>query len=204
MVSLHDILVEVARHLQLTGIALALAAITGIPLGILIARERWLATPVLAVISVVYTIPSVALLGFMIPIFGIGPRVAIVALFLYALLPIVRNAYTGVDQSDPAASEAARGLGMSEAQVLARVVLPQALPVLMAGVRTSAVLSVSVATLAALVGAGGLGKFVFEGIDMTNTRMILSGAIPIAGLALLLDGALGRLERWLTPRGLRK
>ena len=204
MASIHDILVEVARHLQLTGIALALATMTGIPLGILITRERWLAAPVLAVISVIYTIPSVALLGFMIPLLGIGPKVAIVALFLYALLPIVRNAYTGISQSDPSASEAARGMGMSETQVLARVVLPQALPVLMAGVRTSAVLGVSVATLAALVGARGLGKFVFEGIDMTNTRMILSGAIPIAVLALLVDTGLGLLERWITPRGLRR
>ncbi len=204
MASLHDILAELVRHLQLTGIALALATVSGIPLGILIARERWLAAPVLAVVSVIYTIPSVALLGFMIPLLGIGPKVAIVALFLYALLPIVRNTYTGIGQGDPAAREAARGMGMSERQILLRVILPQALPVLMTGVRTSAVLSVSVATLAALVGAGGLGKFVFEGIDMTNTRMILSGAIPIAALALLVDAALGRLERWITPRGLRR
>jgi osmoprotectant transport system permease protein len=203
LASLHDILVEVGRHLQLAGIALALATIAGIPLGVLLARERWLAGPVLAVISVIYTIPSVALLGFMIPLLGIGAKVAIVALFLYALLPIVRNAYTGIGQADPSASEAARGMGMSETQVLVRVVLPQALPVLMGGIRTSAVLSVSIATLAALVGAGGLGKFVFEGIDMTDTRMILSGAIPIAGLALLVDLALALLERWLTPRGLR-
>jgi osmoprotectant transport system permease protein len=202
--SAHDIFVELLRHLQLTGIALALATITGVPLGVLIARERWLAPPVLATISVIYTIPSVALLGFMIPLLGIGPRIAVVALFLYALLPIVRNAYTGVDQCDRTVIEAARGMGMREGQVLARVVLPQALPVLMAGIRTSAVLSVSVATLAALVGARGLGKFVFEGIDMTNTRMILSGAVPIAALALVLDTALALLERWITPRGLRE
>ena len=135
MASAHDIFVEILRHLQLTGIALALAAIAGVPLGVLIARERWLATPVLATISVIYTIPSVALLGFMIPLLGIGPRVAIVALFLYALLPIVRNAYTGTDRCDRTVTEAARGMGMREGQVLARVVLPQALPVLMAGIR---------------------------------------------------------------------
>jgi osmoprotectant transport system permease protein len=201
MVSAGDILAELARHLELTAIALALAALTGIPLGVILSRERWLSGPVLAVVSAIYTIPSVALLGFMIPLFGIGPRPAIVAIFLYALLPIVRNTFTGIQQIDPAAVEAARGMGMTDAQILRRVTIPLALPFLLAGVRTSTVLSVAVATLAALVGARGLGTFVFQGIDMTNTRMILSGAVPIAGLALTLDGLLALVERWVAPHG---
>jgi osmoprotectant transport system permease protein len=199
MVSTGDILAELARHLELTAIALALAALIGIPLGVILSRERWLSGPVLAIVSAVYTIPSVALLGFMIPLFGIGPRPAIVAIFVYALLPIVRNTFTGIRQIDPAAVEAARGMGMTDTQILRRVTIPLALPFLLAGVRTSTVLSVAVATLAALVGARGLGTFVFQGIDMTNTRMILSGAVPIAALALALDWLLSLVERWVAP-----
>jgi osmoprotectant transport system permease protein len=201
MVSAADILAELARHLELTAIALALATVIGMPLGVILARERWLSGPVLAVVSAIYTIPSVALLGFMIPVFGIGPRPAIVAIFLYALLPIVRNTFTGIQQIDPAAIEAARGMGMTDPQILRRVTIPLALPFLLAGVRTSTVLSVAVATLAALVGARGLGTFVFQGIDMTNTRMILAGAVPIAALALALDGLLALVERWVAPHG---
>jgi osmoprotectant transport system permease protein len=199
MVSTADILAELARHLELTAIALVLAAIIGIPLGVILSRERWLSGPVLGVVSAVYTIPSVALLGFMIPLFGIGPRPAIVAIFVYALLPIVRNTFTGIRQIDPAAVEAARGMGMTDTQILRRVTIPLALPFLLAGVRTSTVLSVAVATLAALVGARGLGTFVFQGIDMTNTRMILSGAVPIAALALTLDWLLSLVERRVAP-----
>jgi osmoprotectant transport system permease protein len=204
MVSTGDILSELARHLELTAIALSLATIIGIPLGVILSRERWLSGPVLAVVSAVYTIPSVALLGFMIPLFGIGPRPAIVAIFVYALLPIVRNTFTGISQIDPAAVEAARGMGMTDNQVLRRVTIPLALPFLLAGVRTSTVLSVAVATLAALVGARGLGTFVFQGIDMTNTRMILSGAVPIAALALALDWLLSLVEQWVAPAGDRE
>lgn len=197
------ILHALAQHLQITGISLLIAAMVGIPLGIHIARERFLAGPVLATVSAIQTIPSLALLGFLIPILGIGARPAIVALFLYALLPIVRNTHAALARVDPAAVDAARGMGMREAQILRNVTLPQALPVIMAGVRTATVFSVGVATLAALVGAGGLGTFIFRGIAMVNSRMVLAGAIPTALLALSLDGALAMLERVLTPRGLR-
>src|SRR5262249_46349688 len=133
----------------------------------------------------------------------IGARPAIVALFLYALLPIVRNTHAALARVDPAALEAARGMGMRDWQILREVTLPQALPVIMAGVRTATVLSVGVATLAALVGGGGLGTFIFRGIAMVDSRTVLAGAIPTALLALALDGLLALVERVLTPRGLR-
>jgi osmoprotectant transport system permease protein len=193
-----------AEHLQLTFIALFLAALIGVPLGIHIARNRFLSAPVLAVVSTIQTIPSVALLGFLIPLLGIGMKPAIVALFLYSLLPIVRNTFTGIDRVDPASIEAARGIGMRDRQILFRVMLPQALPVLMAGIRTATVLCVGITTLAALIGAGGLGTFIFRGIAMLNTQMVLAGAVPAGALALVLDGALALVERWITPPGLRE
>jgi osmoprotectant transport system permease protein len=198
------VLMALLEHLELTAIALVLAAMLGIPLGIHLARARFLAAPVLAVVSAIQTIPSVALLGFLIPFFGIGMKPAIVALFLYSLLPIVRNTYTGIEQVDAAAIEAARGMGMRDREILFRVTIPQALPVLMAGIRTATVLCVAVATLAALIGAGGLGSFIFRGISMLNTKMVLAGAVPAGVLALALDGLLALLERRLTPAGLRK
>lgn len=203
-VSTAVLLRALAEHLELTAAALLLATILGVPLGIHIARARFLAGPVLAIVSAIQTIPSVALLGFLIPLFGIGMKPAIVVLFLYSLLPIVRNTYTGISGVDPAAIEAARGMGMRDRQILFRVTIPQALPVLMAGLRTATVLCVGVATVAALIGAGGLGSFIFRGIAMLNTRMILAGAIPAAILALALDLALAGLERFITPPGLRK
>ena len=198
------VLAAVFEHLQLTALALALAALVGIPLGVHLSRARFLAGPVLAIVSTIQTIPSVALLGFLIPFFGIGMKPAIVALFLYSLLPIVRNTYTGLEQVDAAAIQAARGMGMRGRQILFRVTIPQALPVLMAGIRTATVLCVGVATLAALIGAGGLGSFIFRGISMLSTRMVLAGAIPAGVLALTLDALLALLERWITPAGLRR
>jgi osmoprotectant transport system permease protein len=192
------------QHLGLTAVALLLAVVIGVPLGIHLARERFLARPVLTVIGVIQTIPTVALVGFLIPIFGIGLKPAVIALFLYSLLPVVLNTYTGIDQVDRAAIEAARGIGMRDRQILFRVMIPQALPVLMAGVRTATVLCVGVATLAAVIGAGGLGTFIFAGVDTLNSRMVLAGAVPAAVLALALDWGLALLERWITPAGLRK
>jgi osmoprotectant transport system permease protein len=197
------ILAALLEHLRLVAIALVIAIAVGVPLGVHLAKERFLSGPVLAFVSAVQTIPSVALFGFLIPLVGIGLRPAVIALFLYALLPIVRNTFTGLSQVDAAAIEAARGMGMRERQILTSVTLPQSLPVLMAGIRTSTVLTVAVTTVAALIGAGGLGTFIFRGIAMVNTRMILAGAIPAAGLALALDGLLALVERWITPRGLR-
>jgi osmoprotectant transport system permease protein len=192
------------EHLELTAVAVAIAIVIGVPLGAYLVRERFLAGPVLAVIGVIQTVPSLALLGLLIPLLGIGEKPALLALFLYALLPIVRNTFAGLDGIDPAAIDAARGMGMSERQILTKVSLPLALPVVMGGIRTSTVINVGVATLAALIGAGGLGKFIFRGIAMVDAKTVLAGAIPAALLALLLDGLLALLERRLTPRGLTR
>ncbi|RFM28243.1 ABC transporter permease/substrate-binding protein [Deminuibacter soli] len=182
-------------HIGLTFISLIIALAIGVTLGILISRKRWLAGPVLGVAGVLQTIPSIALLGFMIPLLGIGPKPAIVALLLYALLPIIRNTFTGITGVNPAVLEAARGMGMSDAQILRKVQLPLAMPVLLAGIRIATVINVGVATLAAYIAAGGLGEFIFGGIALNNTNMILAGAIPAALLALLFDGALSLLQR---------
>lgn len=199
----HALLQATLEHLELTAIAVGIAVVIGVPLGAYLVRQRFLAGPVLAVVGTIQTIPSLALLGLLIPLMGIGNKPALVALFLYALLPIVRNTYAGLGSIDPAMIDAARGMGMRPRQILLGIALPQALPVLMGGIRTSTVINVGVATLAALVGAGGLGKFIFRGIAMVDMRTVLMGAVPAALLALLLDGLLALLERWLVPPGLR-
>jgi len=203
-VTWQEIAEALLEHLRLTFIALTLAIVVGMPLGVYLLRERFLSGPVLAVLSAIQTIPSIALLGFLIPLFGIGAKPAIFALFLYALLPIVRNTYTGLGQVDHAAIEAARGIGLRERQVLLRVMIPQALPFLMAGIRTSTVLTVAVATLGAFVGAGGLGTLIFRGVSMIHTPTILAGALPAALLALFFDTVFAFVERWVTPVALRK
>jgi osmoprotectant transport system permease protein len=189
------------EHLNITGIAMGLAILIGVSLGILLSRFRWLATPILGIASVIQTIPSLAILGFMIPILGIGIRPAIAALFLYALLPIIRNTYTSVVGIAPALIESATGMGMTRRQILVSVRLPLALPIIMAGIRTSTVICVGIATLCAFIGAGGLGTLIFRGISMVNNEVILAGAIPAALLALVLDFLLGRLEALLSPEG---
>jgi osmoprotectant transport system permease protein len=191
------LLQQTLTHINLTLVSVAIAIAIGVPLGILIARRRRLAALILGFAGVMQTIPSIALLGFMIPLLGIGPRPAIVALFLYALLPIVRNTYTGITGVDPTVKEAARGMGMTGKQVLFKVELPLSMPVLIAGIRTATVINVGVATLAAYIAAGGLGEFIFGGIALNNTYMILAGAIPAALLALLFDFLLGRLQKKL-------
>lgn len=192
----HEKLVtQLIQHLGLTLLSLLLAIAVGVPLGIFIARKRLLANPVLGVAGVLQTIPSIALLGFMIPVFGIGAVPAIAALLIYALLPIIRNTYTGVTGVDHTITEAARALGMNEKQLLFKVELPLAMPVIIAGIRTAAVINVGVATLASFVAAGGLGEFIFGGISLNNTNMILAGAIPAALLAVLLDQIIAILQR---------
>jgi len=186
---------QVGQHLGLTFLSLLLAIAVGIPLGILIARRRGLATPVLGVAGVLQTVPSIALLGFMIPAFGIGATPAIIALLIYALLPIIRNTYTGITGVSTTVTEAATALGMSKSQRLFKVELPLAMPVIIAGIRTAAVINVGVATLASFVAAGGLGEFIFGGISLNNTNMILAGAIPAALLAVLLDMAIGYVQK---------
>ncbi|GAA4007157.1 hypothetical protein GCM10022408_18820 [Hymenobacter fastidiosus] len=186
---------QTVQHIGLTAASLLLGAVVGIPLGIwLTRRPRW-APVVLGFTGVLQTIPSIALLGFLIPVLGIGPGPAIFALFLYSLLPIVRNTLTGIQGVSPAVVEAARGLGFTDWQLLRRVELPLALPVLFAGIRTATVINVGVATLAAYIAAGGLGEFIFGGIALNNPAMILAGAIPAAVLALVFDAALAGVQR---------
>jgi len=203
------LLEQTITHIGLTFISLLIAVLIGVPLGILISGRKKFAGFVLGIAGVLQTIPSIALLGFMIPILGIGVKPAIAALFLYALLPIIRNTYTGVTGVDANITEAAKGMGMSSRQILWKVELPLAMPVLLAGIRTATVINVGVATLAAYVAAGGLGEFIFGGISLNNTNMLLAGAIPAALLAILFDFLLSRLQHinskrlrmgtWLAP-----
>ena len=189
------ILEQIGTHIGLTMASLLVALAVGVPLGIWIAKRQRLASTVLGVAGVLQTVPSLALLGILIPLLGIGAGPALVALFLYALLPIVRNTYVGIRGVSPAVVEAARGIGFTDRQVLWRIELPLALPVMFAGVRTAAVINVGVATLAAYVAAGGLGEFIFGGIALSNTPMMLAGAIPAAALAVGFDAGLAWLQR---------
>ncbi len=188
------LLEQTLTHIGLTFVSLFLSILIGVPLGIFIAEKRKFSNIVLGVANVLQTIPSIALLGFMIPILGIGPVPAITALFLYALLPVIRNTYTGITGVDVAIKEAAKGMGMSYWQRLVKVEIPLAMPVILAGIRTATVINVGVATLAAYIGAGGLGEFIFGGIALNNTNMLLAGAIPAALLAILFDLILSRLQ----------
>jgi len=191
------------EHLWLVGVSTVLAVLIGIPLGILIARWPALNKPVLGGANIIQTIPSLALFGFLLPAPWIGARadrLAILALLLYALLPLIRNTYTGIKGVDPAVVEAGRGMGMTTRQLLWQVQLPLALGVIIAGVRVAVVISVGLATIAAAIGAGGLGEYIFRGLAMVNDSVILAGAIPAAVLALLADVSLGWLEKRLSPR----
>jgi osmoprotectant transport system permease protein len=188
------------RHLLLVGISLAAAIAFSLPLALALERGRSVAEPVIRGVGLLQTLPSIALLAFMIPLLGIGVVPALVALFLYSLYPILRNTYTGVRDASPSAVDAAWALGMTPGQVLRDVRLPLAAPVIMAGIRTAAVINVGTATLAAFIGAGGLGDLISAGLALSDTRMILSGALPAAVLALLVDGALGYCERLVAPR----
>ena len=189
------ILDQLLQHIGLTFISLLIAVIIGVPLGIFIARKKKFSAPVLGFTGILQTIPSIALLGFMIPLLGIGPIPAIVALFLYALLPIVRNTFTGITGVDATVVESAKGMGMSYWQILRKVELPLSMPVILAGIRTATVINVGVATLASYIGAGGLGEFIFGGIALNNTNMILAGAIPAALLAIGFDFILSKIQK---------
>ncbi len=194
------ILQQTLTHVGLTFLSLLLALAIGLPLGCWISRRPKVASIIIGFTGILQTVPSIALLGILIPVLGIGFKPAIFALFLYALLPIVRNTYVGIREVDPILTDAARGMGMTDWQMLTRVELPLALPVIFAGVRTATVINVGVATLAAYVAAGGLGEFIFGGIALNNTAMILAGAIPAALLAVLFDVILGWLQRRTNPK----
>ena len=187
-------------HLTLVVIAMDIAIAIAVPLGMLIVQHRHLRTIALGIASVFQTIPSLALFGFLIPIpfiGGIGRRTAIVALVLYAQLPILRNTYVGLSGVDPAILEAAEAMGMTTTQILLRVRWPLALSIILAGIRTATVITIGVATIAAAIGAGGLGTFIFRGVAMVSDAVILAGAIPAALLAIFADLLLGQLERRL-------
>jgi osmoprotectant transport system permease protein len=187
---------QTGQHIGLTFLSIVLAIAVGVPAGILISRKRKWSSSILGIAGILQTIPSIALLGLLIPLLGIGPTPAIAALFLYGLLPIIRNTYTGIRNVDPEISEAARGLGMSNRQLLLKVELPLAMPVILAGIRIATIINVGVATLAAYIAAGGLGEFIFGGISLNNPTMMLAGAIPAALLALLFDFLLAQLQQW--------
>lgn len=194
----------ILEHLQLTGTAILAAIIIGVPLGVAITRYKRLADPIIAIASIFQTIPSIAFFGILIPILGIGKRTAILVLFLYALLPIVKNTYTGIKEVSPFMVDAGRGMGMTNLQILRMIELPQSLSVIMAGVRIATVINIGTTTIAAYIGGGGLGELIFRGIQMYRNEMILAGAIPAALLAIIADKILGYVEFRLTPKGLRK
>jgi len=198
-----DLIQALLQHIQLVFISMLIAILIGIPLGILITRKKVFKGPVLGIANILQTIPSLALLGFMIPLFGIGIKTAVAALFLYSLLPIIRNTYTGIKDVDSSILEAAKGMGMTDFQILFKVQLPLALNVIMAGIRTATVINVGTATLAAFIGAGGLGDFIFIGISRNIDALVLIGAFPAALLALVFDGLLGLLEKVTTPKGIK-
>jgi osmoprotectant transport system permease protein len=201
----NEILQSTGEHVWLVGAAMLLAIMIGVPLGIVVARRPWLSKPILGTANVAETIPSLALFGFLLPVPWLGDRadrLAIVALTLYALLPIIRNTSAGITGVDAAVREAARGMGMTDRQILWKVELLLSIPTVIAGVRIATVLTIGIATIAAAVGAGGLGEFIFRGLAMVNNQLILAGAVPAALLALAADFMLGVLERRLRPAGL--
>lgn len=198
-----SVLRNTLQHLKLVAASLAAAIVIGVPLGILAANSPWLAGVILSIAGILQTIPSLALLAVLIPLLGIGTLPALVALFLYSLLPIVRNTCVGLGSIPPPLSEAAAAIGLSPRAQLLRVRLPMASPAIMAGIKTSAVINVGTATLAALIGAGGLGEPILSGIQLRQNGLIMQGAIPAAVLALLVQAGFDVLERFVVPRGLR-
>lgn len=195
-----ELLLLLRQHIGLVAVSTGVALFVGLPLGVLVARRPAWRRPVLGLTNIVQTVPSLALFGLLIPVFGIGAWTAITALVLYALLPIVRNTYAGITSVDPAIREAGRGMGMSDGELLREVELPLAAGVILAGIRVAVVVSVGIATIAAAIGAGGLGVYIFRGVAMVDDTLILAGALPVALLALLADGLLGLAERRLVWR----
>jgi osmoprotectant transport system permease protein len=195
-----EILEATLAHVSLVVISMFIAILVAVPLGMFAVQRRVLRAAALSIANVFQTIPSLALFGFLIPlpfIGGIGRRTAIVALVLYAVLPILRNTYVGLTSVDHAVLEAAQAMGMTDSQILFRVRLPLSLSIILAGIRTATVITIGVATIAAAIGAGGLGTFIFRGVAKVSDSVILAGAIPAAVLALAADFLLGQLERRL-------
>jgi osmoprotectant transport system permease protein len=199
-----QILSLVVEHIRLTAFSVGLAILIGVPLGIIISYAKKMSRPVLGVANIIQAVPSMALLGFMIPFLGIGMVPAVAAVVMYSLLPIIKNTYTGVENINPETLEAAKGIGLTPAQVLAKVQIPLALPVIMTGVRVASVTAVGLMTMAAFIGAGGLGFLVFSGIRSVNNYQIIAGAVPACLLALFVDFLFGAVEKLVTPVSLQK
>jgi osmoprotectant transport system permease protein len=202
------VLARTGQHLSIVGVAVGLAILTGVPIGIAITRNRRAADIVLYITSIIITIPSIALFGVMIPILstigqGIGYLPAVIAVLLYSQLPIIRNTYAAINNIDPALREAARGMGMAPWQRLAQVEIPIAVPVIMTGVRLAVVMNIGVTAIAAYIGAGGLGRFISGGISQTDPRQLITGALAVSVLAIIADFSLMGVQRVLTPRGMR-
>ena len=204
IVSRKDQIIELLlQHIGLTLMALLISIAIGVPLGILITRVKKLSKPIIGAANIVQAIPSLALLGFLIPALGIGSKPAIVMVVLYSLLPIIKNTYTGLININPDMIEAAKGIGMTNTQILKMIQIPLALPIIMAGIRISAVTAVGLMTIAAFIGAGGLGYMVFAGVQTVDNNMILAGAIPACILALLIDFIVGKIEKSVSPNGIK-
>ncbi|WP_282801414.1 ABC transporter permease [Secundilactobacillus kimchicus] len=195
-----ELLVKTWQHIYISAISLGLGVLFAVPLGVLLTRAKKIAGPVIAIASMLQTIPALALLAFMIPLFGIGSIPAIVALFIYSLLPILRNTYLGMEDVNGTLIDAAKGMGMTSWQSIYKVELPLAAPVIMSGVRLSATYVIAWAALASYIGAGGLGDFIFNGLNLYRTDLILAGSIPVILLALIVDWVLGKLEAVLSPK----
>ena len=196
------------QHVTIVGVAVGCAILVGVPIGVAITQNQRVADIVLYIAGIIMTIPSIALFGVMIPILslinqGIGYLPAVIAVFLYSQLPIVRNTYTAIRSVDPALREAARGMGMTSWQRLRRVEIPIALPIIMAGIRVAVVINIGIAAIAAYIGAGGLGMLIRAGISQTDPRQLLAGALAVSVLAVIADYSLFGLQRYLTPRGVR-
>ncbi|WP_027965087.1 ABC transporter permease [Halalkalibacillus halophilus] len=191
------------EHMYLSFVSIAIAILISLPLGMWIAKTKRFAEPVIGVTAVLQTIPSLAFFGFLVPIVGIGTNTALIALIIYALLPIVRNVYTGIIRVDSSMIEAATGMGLTKWQRLRQIEFPLAFPFIMAGVRTATVLTIGVATLATFVGAGGLGDVIYRGLQSNNQYLVLAGAVPVALLAIGFDFALKWLENRATPKGMQ-
>ena len=192
------------QHIYLSFLALAIGILIALPTGILVARHRRFAEPIIGVTAILQTIPSLALFGLLVPLIGIGSKTALIALVIYALLPIIRNTYAGLTGADESIIEAGRGMGMTPNQILKKIELPIALPVIMAGIRTATVLTVGIATLATFVGAGGLGDVIYRGLQSYNNALVLAGAIPVALLAIMFDFLLKWVEKKVTPKGIKQ
>lgn len=190
------------QHILLSFTALIIGLALALPVGMLVARYRRFAEPIIGVAAVLQTIPSLALFGILVPLIGIGSKTALIALVIYALLPIVRNTYAGLTGVDESIIEAGRGMGMTPNQILKKIEFPTALPVIMAGIRTATVLTVGIATLATFVGAGGLGDVIYRGLQSYNNSLVLAGALPVALLAIAFDFILKWVEKRVTPKGI--